>query len=1218
MRMVAWPRFGRQHSTHVALACVLAVLALPGVAHSAGTISGAVTSAGGGPIQGAVVTAASPDQAPVTATTAADGTYAIDVGGSGPYSVAIRATGFRAQSVRGVQPGSPQDFGLEPADALLPVYAGQVDGIAVDPTGGGGGTHIFYALASEAPDAYRSVDYGGSWQTMTPSYEDPDTGLTTYSNGGNIATSSVTGEVAVRAGNVVSYSTDYGLTWRALGGDLSPPVGGIPIGNQPLFWGHAGAGAPNVLTFARRSQNGSWSVWRANMDAPDPALVQEPSDPFGTGAAIAFADSGTGSLVGRVTAAGDLSFAPLTASGPIGFGPAEVTGLPTPPQLLRLGGAKEASAPPDGALVVGGNDPYTAAMATKSPGATSFAGGSLSAATALPAGCNFHGFEQGAGPGGSVAPNLTSGTSGAGSAGNCWLEKSGAGLLSVFEQLPCVRDFAYSPEFGIGGIATAFGEGCGRGPHRYARRDSNGVPVFEGSALASSGEGALSGGLSVNGITSAKVKDTVYGPAGADELAVNLHVGAGQLSLASMNGGESMTTVAGGGGDAVDWWRAASGEWLLFGHYSFISGNLLSAFPTWNGEMSTSGGGGAGAPGGPNVSASTPADFGLAGPDPYGVFSIAGVPGTNLAFIWLGAASAGGANHLYRVTLVAGSPPSLTNIVSLDASLGGATLRQPAALAYCPDAPSTFAGMGDVLFVANGGGDSAGPEPSGSLLRITGATSGSPSGSVVASIPHDAANTVVNDVRANCAAGVVYVGGPAGGPDALYKSTDGGVTFSGLGDAAEIQGAVNAIGLDPAEPTAQAVDVSNGTNILHSADGGQTWTLVYDPAVSRPATINDIEYPPTAGGPAALRGIASAAPLALVGTGAGVLQGDISATSGMMAAPGSDGQAGVFDQITTLPLDDHPSLTVNPASGATTVVFHRGNGLYESSERSGSWSIPTRLPGTSAADDHPAAALDASGRLQVAFARNGPGPGIYVASRQADGAWSQPQPVSTKAGDTLPALAARGNALHIVFLRTEGRSPGLYYASNPAGQWRRAALVRGTGTADAKPSLGGPSLAVGPRKLQLAFAGAGHKPGIYHSVRGAKWGKPQRLTTNRGDAEPDLALGTSAVSQIVFRRPRGHGGAGLVALRGGKKWKSALIPGTEAGDLEPDLAANGSFLSLAFARPTGAAPGIYYEQSTPTGRWTSQPRRWSGDLADANPSLGSDPQGHVTIVFERG
>jgi hypothetical protein len=261
--------------------------------------------------------------------------------------------------------------------------------------------------------------------------------------------------------------------------------------------------------------------------------------------------------------------------------------------------------------------------------------------------------------------------------------------------------------------------------------------------------------------------------------------------------------------------------------------------------------------------------------------------------------------------------------------------------------------------------------------------------------------------------------------------------------------------------------------------------------------------------------------------------------------------------------------------------------------------------------------LDRAGGLQLAFRRpGGAAPGVYFMARDAAGNWSAPERVSARLGDVLPSLALAGagtQVAHIAFLRTDGRSRGMgvYDAVDTGSAWKLT-RVRDTKAVDARAALGGPSLAADPGgKLHLAFARAGKKQGIYYSrPKGGKWREPQRLT-RKADEQPALAVNTGGARSIVMLRRD----MGLVVLKPGKKrWSAAAVPGTAASDLEPVLTASGSGLALAFARPSGNEPGVYYDQADAGGNWLSVPRRVSGDAGDRNPAVGGDG----TILFERG
>ena len=1186
--------------------CTFAMLVAPGAALAA--VSGTVTQlSDGSPIEGAAVTVGGSGQQPVTGNTAANGTFSIDIGGNGPYGVGVRAPGFASQSESGIEQGAAVSFALAPATFTpLPVDVTSTGSVAADAR-----TGIFYALGDGAPEFYRTVDYGGSWTPVTLNYEDPQDGLKNSNQRNALTASSVSGELAVTFEGpppTVSFSRDYGLSWRTVGSDSATGPSWQPIGRPLMFWGHASPGAAdNVLLFAQQDSDRSWRVWRADMSAAAPEFVQESSDPFGSRTAVAGADSANGSFVGRVSISGALAFAPLTARGPIAFGGDEATGLPTPPQTLRLGGTKETSAPPDGALAAGGDGPFVAQMLTKSAGATSFAGSSSSAPTTL-TNCTFgrDGF------GGSVAPTTT-GTAGAGSVTGCWLQKSGTDPLSIGGAEG--QDLAYDAGWGQTNFVS-FNGGHGQGPEKASRLSAEGVPVTDFDK-ASGGSDPDSGGFSVRGMTSASVNDTEYGPGGADELAV-----AAQIALASKDGGRTMTELilpraAGGQGPAaVQWWRGASGDWLVFGHSPGQNcGNKLSAFLDWNGSSTLSAG---------NVSGSACADLG----GQSSVFSLAAVPGTDTVFIGLGTFD-GSNSRLYRARLVPGDPLSLTDVLSVVDPLP----NKPAAMDYCPSS-SARPDMRDVLFVAAGEPYPHAQFLAGGLLRITNATSGSPTVTVVDSVPHGVPDAPLADVRADCGAGVVYAAGKSNDvtdPTGLYKSVDGGQTFERIRVPGPVPpmsiGELTAIGLNPADPNDVKVAAEPSGTLAHSGDGGQTWIIVNDPATARPMRVQDIEFPPGATGGAArarssARAAASEAP-ALLGTVGGAFHGDLAATTGLIGVSGnSDGSVRVGTLITTLGSDSHPVVVSAPGMGVRTTIFHRENGLYESSAGQGIWPLPSPIPGTTGADDLPAAVTDPAGRVQLAFARTGPGAGIYVTTRGADGAWSAPQRVSRKAGDTLPAiaLAPPGGRVHVAFLRTRGAARGVYSASTLGGKWRAPTRVRGTRAPDAKAALGGPSLATRAGRPVVVFARVGRRGGIYY-VAGRKsgWGAPKRLTKVRGDSEPVLAVAPDDLKQIVFRRTRGRAARrGLFAVRGRKAWAIRRIPGTTAPDREPAIALNGTGLLLTFARQSGVAPGVYYDVASSTGSWLPNPLAFSAGATDRTPALQLGAAGRLTIVFDRG
>lgn len=125
--------------------------------------------ADGAPLQGAALTVAGPHQPPITEKTGADGSFSVDASGGGPYSVGVSAVGFKSRALAGVSAGSVETITLTPATYVpLPVYAGSGEAIAADARSG-----VFYALMNQAPEVYRTLDYGGTWQPVTMSYDSP-------------------------------------------------------------------------------------------------------------------------------------------------------------------------------------------------------------------------------------------------------------------------------------------------------------------------------------------------------------------------------------------------------------------------------------------------------------------------------------------------------------------------------------------------------------------------------------------------------------------------------------------------------------------------------------------------------------------------------------------------------------------------------------------------------------------------------------------------------------------------------------------------------------------------------------------------------------------------------------------------------------------------------------------------------------------------------------
>jgi hypothetical protein len=830
--------------------CVaLAVVVLLGAsdARADADVSGTVTS-GGTAVDGAFVAVTGP-AGQYGAVTDATGAYTVPGVAAGTYAIVTQAPGQQVGKAPGVVVASTpvtQDFALTASGAkfeALGVFGGQIASIAAD-----GKSGVFYASTSVIPQLYRTADYGGTWTQVTMQLDDTDDGLDGSNVAGGLVTSGFPGELAVQVSSTVYYSTDFGVTWHAVAG--SGGGGGGP-GGASLYWGHAGS--TNVLLLAS-----STGTQRADMSAATPTFATQSTGYLASpNDRMTVADGADGAWVAVARAAGTLEVFDL-AENPPATVVSSLSSLPAPPTFVRLGGAQGAGVPPDAILVYSNGGSDQAVMATKSGGATYT---SVSATTALPSGPS--GCGQQPGSIGAITPQST-GTTGNGTISQCFVSKSGTGSLT-FSQLSGINNNT-GLVFDAGyDRSTNFVVISGDGNRGLAKsaREQGGKPEFPNGVDATAGTGSTSGGVAVNGFDVAVVKDTTFGPAGATQMATMLSGSGGGLGVASDDGGATFKTVVNKGGSSVDWWTGAgSTTWLVFGHGG--AGNLLTAVNGWTSATP--------AVFGPNVTGTDSTQIGTGAN--ANVNALRGVPGADQVFI--GGGDDSGHGSIKRADLSAGGTPTISNIADLAGPVTGAVQ----ALAYCPTTDSDPS-IADVLLVAAGSG------PSGQLLRITGATSSSPgTPSAVGSITAN-----VNDVRAHCGSGTVYVGtgSNGGGPTgALYKSTDGGATvtvvpLTGPGVPPNLN--VQVVAVSPSDENEVLVAGNSEGFILRSADGGSTWTVANDPHAGGrnflSEGIGDIEIPP----PSSALAAGQAAPLvgaakALVGTGGGLFSASVRAASG--------------------------------------------------------------------------------------------------------------------------------------------------------------------------------------------------------------------------------------------------------------------------------------------------------------------------------------------------
>jgi hypothetical protein len=296
------------------------------------------------------------------------------------------------------------------------------------------------------------------------------------------------------------------------------------------------------------------------------------------------------------------------------------------------------------------------------------------------------------------------------------------------------------------------------------------------------------------------------------------------------------------------------------------------------------------------VSGSDASSIGLGGN--FEITALEGVPGTGTVFIGGGTDvdQQGLAGSVRRGTFAPGTPPTLSGITPIASGTVSAAVR---ALAYC----ATLGADSDVLLIAMGTSSQAG-SPGGGVVRVTGATGGSPAATTVLL----GGTPIVNDLRVHCASGTVYAGtgSNGGGPSgALYKSTDGGTTFtvvpvtgSGVPPSLNVQ----VVAVNPSNPDEVLIAGNSEGYVLRSTDGGTTWAVVNDPHAAGGRNflsegVGDLEIPPASSPLVAGRATVTSSK-ALVGTGGGLFAASVRGAACTTAASCDDHDACTDDACT--------------------------------------------------------------------------------------------------------------------------------------------------------------------------------------------------------------------------------------------------------------------------------------------------------------------------------
>ena len=492
-------------------------------------------------------------------------------------------------------------------------YGAQGSGVFADGEAG-----VFYITTDGIPSVWRTMDYAGTWSPV-PTTAYSDDGLPQGSAGG-LTTSGYPGEVAVVIQDAVWFSTDFGSTWDS----LSFPQGSN-ISQPEVRWAHSetASASASVLLVASMATGQEWAaagVYAADMTTSEPVLTAVGATVLPSVAMLDLVGAGGSVYLARASSGSNVDFGELTLGGggwALGSTTA-ITGmqLSTAPdafdslEVLSLGKVVPDAAAlfehtisgpsATGVLTAGSfgstwqvssdlvgqqsnnDNPFNANWADRSDsfgtGAIDYCGvnNTATAISIAPVSGaeSFAGFELIGTVGSCMWAYNAAGTSVAwpgvttGSAPVATAEVGVAALDGINNN----TGFAWSAgyDFDTDKVAIAPNEaGIAKSAsipgHRpqFSSRGARSRNDFVND-LAASGTGATSGGIAINGLTAAVVRDIAMDPndATGETYALVTSPGGGSRVLLTTDGGESFSTVTGGGGESMAWWNGDGLEFM--------------------------------------------------------------------------------------------------------------------------------------------------------------------------------------------------------------------------------------------------------------------------------------------------------------------------------------------------------------------------------------------------------------------------------------------------------------------------------------------------------------------------------------------------------------------------------------------------------------------------------------------------------------------------------
>lgn len=1218
---------------------------------------------GGTPVQGAFVSIVGTDPARarggITGTT---GTHTFSVVTADTYTVTASAPGTTVGTATAASGATAAAVSVTSSGTVftgLGAFGSQTGAVVAD-----GRSGIFYLSTTAIPSLYRTYDYGGTWAPVTLKSDDSTNGLPATQSVSALTTSGTPGEVAAVVGSEVYYSRDFGVTWKG----MALPSG-VPGNGVQLLWGHAPTTSAQSQLFIVNLT--TTAMHAADMSVATPSLSAVSSSyKAAAGDRLALANGNGQSFLAVAAAAGGdvkiyrVSATPSSADPNVTVTGAAPTGAPT---FVRLGGdlnggpmipSSGGTLSPNVLLVytidtnsgTAGNQP-AARLSTydgttwRTTTTTEFrqqGSDAVDGSGAWENGPNSCGAQAGAI--GSLAPKrlpMTSPTSSYGTVAMCWLEQASSDFTKLIvrpvsginNNTGAVYDSSWG---GTAGNLVMLSADGSKGMIKSDRWSSTLTrPEFpQWPALASGGfttppYATTTGGVAVNGINAAVIKDTVFQPGSSANMVVAMSFSGGGRVVGTLDSGTTWHTLESRGAGAVDWWRGATtgDEWILSG--SSGDGNLLAAT-----RLSST-----------SAYASTTRLYQMTGTSTLNhaspaqgsmqVLAAVGFPGTDKGAVASVSRSPGSstvASALVNIVTLGGTASVPTAaVMSTGLTITSGTSAAPNALAYCPVSGSA-ASVADVLFVAVGASTSGGSD--GSIQRITGASGSSAAVGTAMTVTGTGAD--FQDVRVDCASGTVYAagiisGGGSSAPSALYRATTASGTLGSLSQVTTLpSGSSRAdlatLDISPSDVN-QVVVVSGQGDVYQTTDGGTTWTTLNSSStVGCNATLTscgrgfgaerpgDIEIAPvTSGSDADGDGRAARstqASRAVFGSGSGLYATRLSSD---MAAP------------TVTELDNGSiRITWSPVSGASAYMFYVSQGGTPLPNTPAQWPS-TQTTFTSAPNALPAGtySLSVAGVVSGVTGAQSPSTTFTVGVPTAPG-----QPTAQVSGTTLTSLswtAATGMVTRYELSVSVGGTPVPGSPFN-VGQTRTVGPITG---------LAAGTYSVTVRAFNGSTPGPASTAGTFTIVAPAAPGQPGTpVATVSGSTLTSLSWTAPTSGTVTAYKAyvtlNGATLPGTPVLLGPGTSLPQAVPGLPVGSYTVSIAGlNGSLegpasLPATFTIAGPAAPGqpgqptVNITADSVTVSWTPA----SGDVTDyvltvlynGLPAYPPTPVGNVTSV----